>query len=170
MSLNALPGLSLSTLILHNASLVPLLYSTSCPPSQMWYLSSLDIWALLVPRGHFPHSTLHCGRLSVHHLLPWPTIKTFFMLSSQLYFFFFFAMLYGKWDLSFPTKDYTHAPALEAWSLNHWTSRRVPPTLFMEPHYGQISSRDLKGNVMKIYIKFFLPAYHNQCCRSNNST
>ena len=85
-------------------------------------------------------------------------------------FFFFFAMLYGKWDLSFPTKDYTHAPALEAWSLNHWTSRRVPPTLFMEPHYGQISSRDLKGNVMKIYIKFFLPAYHNQCCRSNNST
>ena len=51
----------------------------------------------------------------------------------------FFAMLCGKWDLSSPTKDYTHAPALEAWSLNHWTARRVPPTLFMGPHFGQIS-------------------------------
>ena len=89
MCLNALPGLLLSALTLHNTSLVPLLYSTPCPPSQMWCLSSLDIWALLVPKGHFPHSTLHCSRLSVHHLLPQPTIKTFFMLSSQLYIFFF---------------------------------------------------------------------------------
>ena len=151
--------LLLSTLILHNAFLVPLLYSTSCPPSQMWCLSSLDIRALMVPRGYFPHSTLHCSCLSVHHLLSRLTIKIFFMLSSHLHFFF--AMLCGKWDLSSPSKDYTHAPALQAWSLNHWTARRVPPTLFMGPHFGQISSRDYKGNVMKIYIKFVLPAYHN---------
>ena len=30
------------------------------------------------------------------------------------------------WDLSSPTRDRTRAPAEEAWSLNHWTSREVP--------------------------------------------
>ena len=28
-------------------------------------------------------------------------------------------------NLSSKTKDQTHAPCMEAWSLNHWTARRV---------------------------------------------
>ena len=36
-------------------------------------------------------------------------------------FFYFFATLFSMWDLSSPAKDWTHNPALEAWSLNHWT-------------------------------------------------
>ena len=30
------------------------------------------------------------------------------------------------WDLSSPTRDRTLPPAVEAWSLNYWTSREVP--------------------------------------------
>ena len=32
----------------------------------------------------------------------------------------------GIWDLSFLTSDQTHAPALGAWILNHYTARKVP--------------------------------------------
>ena len=41
-------------------------------------------------------------------------------------FFFSFEMR----DLSSPTRDGTCTPAVEAWSLNHWTAREVP-TLFI---------------------------------------
>ena len=34
------------------------------------------------------------------------------------------AMPCGMWDLSFLARIRT--PALEAWSLNHWTARKVP--------------------------------------------
>ena len=34
----------------------------------------------------------------------------------------------GMWDLSFPTRDRTHTPCIRKWSLNHWTSRKVPPS------------------------------------------
>ena len=28
------------------------------------------------------------------------------------------------WDLSSPTRDRTHTPCIEVWSLNHWTARK----------------------------------------------
>ena len=33
---------------------------------------------------------------------------------------FFFVVPCGTWDLSSLTRDRTHLPAVEAWSLNHW--------------------------------------------------
>ena len=41
----------------------------------------------------------------------------------QPFCFFFLATLHGTWDLSSPTRDRTHAPVMEARSLNYWTSR-----------------------------------------------
>ena len=38
---------------------------------------------------------------------------------------FFLSSLRGMWDPSSLTRDRTHT-TLEAWSLNHWTSREVP--------------------------------------------
>ena len=35
------------------------------------------------------------------------------------------------WDLSFQTRDQTHAPAMEALSLNHWATRELPMTVFI---------------------------------------
>ena len=42
------------------------------------------------------------------------------------FFFFFFSSTDHIQDLSFPTKDGPGAPAMEAWSLNHWTAREFP--------------------------------------------
>ena len=46
---------------------------------------------------------------------------------SPISFFPFLANLLGMWDVSFLTRDWTCAPALEAQSLNHWTTGKVPP-------------------------------------------
>ena len=44
-----------------------------------------------------------------------------------LFFFFFFAALHSLWDLSSqPGIIKPMSFALEAWSLNHWTTREVP--------------------------------------------
>ena len=48
------------------------------------------------------------------------------MLLLFLFFFKLLAVQRGMWDLSSPTRDLTHAPELEAQSLNHWTTREVP--------------------------------------------
>lgn len=41
--------------------------------------------------------------------------------------FSFLAALSGMWDLSSLTRDLAHTPCnREAWSLNHWTSKKSP--------------------------------------------
>ena len=35
-------------------------------------------------------------------------------------------MLFDMWNISSPTRDRTHAPTVEVWSLNHWTTREIP--------------------------------------------
>ena len=42
--------------------------------------------------------------------------------------FHFLAVLQGMWDLNSLARYWTHAPPLEAWSLNHWTEREAPVT------------------------------------------
>ena len=50
------------------------------------------------------------------------------------YFFFFLAAPSCLWDLSSLSRNQTQAPAVEAQSLNHWTTREVPPMpLFQAP-------------------------------------
>ena len=41
-----------------------------------------------------------------------------------MYVYIFLAMPGSMQDLSSPTSDGTHAPALEAWSLKNWTGRK----------------------------------------------
>lgn len=41
-------------------------------------------------------------------------------------FLFILGMLRGLWDLSAPTRDRTHDPAVEPQGFNHWTSREDP--------------------------------------------
>ena len=35
------------------------------------------------------------------------------------------ATFHGMWDRSSPTKDGTHTPTVEEWSLNRWTASEV---------------------------------------------
>ena len=39
----------------------------------------------------------------------------------------------STWDLSSPTRDQTHTPVFKAWSVNHWTTRKVPENYDSEP-------------------------------------
>ena len=41
-------------------------------------------------------------------------------------------MPHGMWDLRFSNQGTMRHAALEAWSLNHWTSREVPKLLNFE--------------------------------------
>ena len=50
-------------------------------------------------------------------------------------FFFFLATPGGVWDLSSRPGIEPTLPAVEAWSLNHWTAREVPRMLRF--HEGQ---------------------------------
>ena len=70
----------------------------------------------------------------------------------KLFLFFFFFLLaapHGMWDLSSPTRDQTHAPAMEAQHLNHWTAREVPEW----NHFWYISKKIL--TIAILYLFFF---------------
>ena len=51
--------------------------------------------------------------------------KVFFTLS-YLFLFFFLTTPCSMWDLSSPQEMKPLLPAVEAGSLNHWTTREVP--------------------------------------------
>ena len=59
----------------------------------------------------------------------------FLWIAADLCFFSFFSSTEHMWDLSFPTRDGTGAPAMEAWSLNHWTAREFPHRSDWPPDY-----------------------------------
>ena len=45
-------------------------------------------------------------------------------------FFLIFGGTWSMWDLSSPTRGWTHDPCIGRWSLNHWTTREVPGIFF----------------------------------------
>ena len=47
-------------------------------------------------------------------------------------FYYFLVTLCSMQDLCSPTRDQTCAPAVEDRSLNHWTTREVPPSTFSD--------------------------------------
>ena len=60
--------------------------------------------------------------------------NTVYLLGFCLFILFwgvFLAVPCTMWDLSSPTRDQTHAPALGAWSLKPWMAREVPIFCFL---------------------------------------
>ena len=51
------------------------------------------------------------------------------LLQHYLCFMFWLFWLRGMWGLSAPTRDWTWAPCIRRWSLNHWTTREIPAAL-----------------------------------------
>ena len=82
--------------------------------------------SLLSPRhwGPVPHT-------SNHHV--WAALLT------SLPFFFFFSCTkrHAGWS---PSGDWTVPPAMEGWSLNHWTTREVPSLSFKKKKFGCVGS------------------------------
>ena len=56
----------------------------------------------------------------------WSAVSSVPCTSDLNFFFFFLAVPHSMQDLSTSARDWTHAPWVEAWSLNHWTAREVP--------------------------------------------
>ena len=56
----------------------------------------------------------------------WYTSLDHLIFSCRFLFVYFLVVWLHMWDLSSLTRDWTHAPALEAQHLNHWTTREVP--------------------------------------------
>ena len=75
----------------------------------------------------------------------WPFTAAQQYLKKKIYYYYFFCHTAGSlWDLSSPTRDQTQdlssplrvtlkPPALEVWSLNHWTTREVPHSSTFSP-------------------------------------
>ena len=63
--------------------------------------------------------------LYVHFLLIFLSYHIFNETCSD-YSFFFLAAPCSLWDLSFPSRDQTQAPAVKVQSPNHWTTREFP--------------------------------------------
>ena len=72
-------------------------------------------------------------------------VKTFLLLYGLVFW------PRGMWDLSFPTMDRTHTPCIRKWSLNHWTTRKVPSSRF-EALLSLDSQTVLSEGVMTIPI------------------
>ena len=51
------------------------------------------------------------------------------LFNGSRHIFFLLVAPCSMWDLSFLTRDQAHAPAVEAWGLNHWTIRGFPGTI-----------------------------------------
>ena len=94
-----------------------------------WVISSLYIFWILDPYQIYDLQIFsHSPFLKFFLFL---ILFTFFIVSfdAQKFLFvclFVLATPQGMWDLSSPTRDRTHAPALGARSLNQWTAREVP--------------------------------------------
>ena len=78
------------------------------------------------------------------------------------FFFFFLATLHSMWDLSSPTRYQTWAPALEVWSLNHWTTREVPHRLLHITYLKSAFSLSFfPFSLIYLFIYFFFFAHWN---------
>ena len=69
--------------------------------------------------------------LGFPHLQNGTRNRIFYSRGEGQFFFFFFAAPQGMWDLISLTGDGNHIPSSGRWSLNHWTTRKVPGRSFL---------------------------------------
>ena len=81
-------------------------------------LGPLALYPMLLSQLHDLCTTAKCSKAQQRGLS-----------DSLISLSFFLAMLCSMKDLSSLTRDQTHAPCSESRSLNHYTTREVPPQL-----------------------------------------
>ena len=71
--------------------------------------------------------------VSFFFFLMWTIFKVFIdFVTTLLLFYVLVFRPQGMWDLSLLTRDCTHGPCIERWSLNHWTTRFWTPCQFLK--------------------------------------
>ena len=73
---------------------------------------------------------MECGLSSSKKIRSW--FARLNMLFKKYIYVLFFFWPCGMWDISSPTRGWTHTPTVEVLSLNHWTTREVPARLHMD--------------------------------------
>ena len=80
-----------------------------------------------------------------------PFLKVFIEFVTIVFLFYVLAFwLWGMWDLSSPTRDWTQTPCTGRSSLNHWTAREVLHFfifIFIAFAFGVISKTITKTDV-----------------------
>ena len=83
---------------------------------------------LLASHSHPLTAHLYVGEGTAKHGVQRDKISFCGLVSAALKnktIIYFLAMLHSMQDLSSLVRDWTVAPAVEAWSLDHWTTRKV---------------------------------------------
>ena len=74
--------------------------------------------------------------------------------------FLFYVLVFwpqGMWDLSFPTRNWTHTPCFGRWSCNRWTTREVPGCHILERHATLLPAKEIKCPT-ECFGDFFVPS------------
>ena len=102
----------------------------ACPSYFFCETSLLSFHVFLVERLVI---TSAFSPLNTH--LDHPFFKWYFFLMYFIFIYLFTFGLQSMQDLSSLTRNWTHAPCSGSQSLNHWTTREVPGTLFLTKHF-----------------------------------
>ena len=103
-------------------------------------MSLSDLWDLVMDREAW-RAAIHMVAKSRTQLSNWTELNWYtHYLYSAISFFFFFGcpVLCCIWDLSFPIRDQTCIPAVEAQSPNHWVTRDFPILTFLIALYQML--------------------------------
>ena len=87
---------------------------------------------------------------SLLFFLMWPIFEVFIGFVTRLLLFYVLVFWpWGMWDLSSQTRDWTLTPYTGRQSLNHWTTREVPPACLRVVWCGPTLFDLLSGNSFK---------------------
>ena len=98
---------------------------------ERWRYAKTDVHGQAVPGLEWSSSGMkHAGSQEGGHRKSWVVTGGMTSWRGRPVFFFsfyyFLATFWGIWDISSLIRDWTCAPAREAWGLNHWTTKEVP--------------------------------------------
>ena len=78
--------------------------------------------------------------LFLRFFLMWTIFKVFIEFVTILFLFYALVFwLWGMWDLTSPTRNWTCTPCIGRWSPNHWTAREVPEITFLKNKFSHIT-------------------------------
>ena len=85
-----------------------------------------------LPLNIFYFNELYTFKIKVSFM--WTIFKAFigFFTIFLLLFIFWSVWQWGTWDLSSPTKDWTHTPYFGRQSFNHWATGKIPVPYFVK--------------------------------------
>ena len=117
------------------------------------WLNCTELIYYIIPYHIIPYHITSCIHIffDVNHFLSLYWI--FYNIPSVLCLLFW---PWGMWDLGSLIRDRTYNPCIGRWSLNHWTTKKVPPKV--------LSSKSVNLLCMRPRWKFLIPNVRGLHC------